>query len=235
MGNLGIIEPLINHAQNKDEYVTTKDHLDCTALHCAAETKNANVMELLISHAKNKDEYIAAGNSSQKTALHCAAQLGRLETVKILFTLSEIASSECINRQCSDGRTPLHYAALAPKNGEVIFFLLQQRADPQLQDKDGNAAWDITLRPRKARSKSSSKKKTLDKGIPDKEIPRDEMDWGNIAAFVLYASDPERSPEEIAEEINEESFEDSSEDNSKQNSEQRRAVDTLDSNVSILI
>ncbi|KAJ8119294.1 hypothetical protein ONZ43_g3724 [Nemania bipapillata] len=140
------VELLISQVGNKNEYVTTVNKFDRTALHYAAHRdEEFEVLELLIKHAENKNQYIDAADSSHWTALHHAVFWGSFGSVKTLIALSENRLPTCLNKQCSRGRTPLHYAAEEGAS-KIVLFLLDKGADARLRHEEGKTAWDIIMR-----------------------------------------------------------------------------------------
>ena len=67
--------------------------------------------------------------------LHLAAHYGWMETI-----IDQITNKKCdTNCKDSDGRTPLHYAAINNHQKVVRYFINKQYCDPMTRDNDGDA------------------------------------------------------------------------------------------------
>ncbi|XP_044261810.1 uncharacterized protein LOC123009499 [Tribolium madens] len=73
---------------------------------------------------------LSGKDSNGLTPLHKASGLGRQEIAQFLVT----QYPSCVNLVDSEGRTPLHYAALVKDNGQMMGFLLQHEADESALD-----------------------------------------------------------------------------------------------------
>ena len=108
-------------------------------LHYAANEGNKDFIASLIGAGADPE----AQNIHKHRALHFAARKGHVEFVKQLFT---IVSDLEVNPQDSDGKTPLHLAAIAG-HLETIRALQAQGAQQNIEDSSKNlpihyAAWD---------------------------------------------------------------------------------------------
>ncbi|KAJ2983391.1 hypothetical protein NUW58_g6255 [Xylaria curta] len=142
-GYYEIVDLLIDHAENRQEYVTKSTDDGNTALHYAAKHPEVEVVDRLINEAGTKDNYIAKVNRNRETAIHLAAHCGNLEVVKRLIDLAE-DKSRCINVKDRDGWTALHYAVYRG-HSDIVSFLLEQKANPSLKNRSKMTAWDIAL------------------------------------------------------------------------------------------
>ncbi len=103
-----------------------------TALHWAAESRNAEMADLLIAAGANLAAVTRLGDY---TALHLAAKAGSGPVVRALST----AGADIHAVTSTGGATPLHFAA-ASGNGEAVTALLDHGADPDVRE----AAWGQT-------------------------------------------------------------------------------------------
>ncbi|XP_053572266.1 ankyrin-3 [Bombina bombina] len=112
------------------------DQYGNTTLHYAARTNNmARVVELL------SDEYsVISRNGSGLTPLHFAAFGGNVGILRLLLSHAPHA----INLQSIKGSSLLHEAVLGA-NTNAVKFLINNRANPNLQDQEGNTPLHIAV------------------------------------------------------------------------------------------
>lgn len=112
-----------------------------TPAHVAAERGHAEVLALL--HARRAD--LAARDAERRTPLSVAAEAGAAQSVERLLEISEDAVAELMRKpgkellDCSQGLSPLHFAA-ASGSLEVVMQFLAARAAVQ-----GNGQGDTPL------------------------------------------------------------------------------------------
>ena len=83
-----------------------------------------------------------------RTALHYVAGRGSIECAKLLLDAARRVSGDdsgagLIDAQDKDGFTPLHLAA-GYMHSDLVLFMLEEGADPELQDKAGRTVVDLT-------------------------------------------------------------------------------------------
>eukprot|EP00397_Hematodinium_sp_SG-2012_P043661 GEMP01048586.1.p1 GENE.GEMP01048586.1~~GEMP01048586.1.p1 ORF type:complete len:383 (+),score=100.94 GEMP01048586.1:27-1175(+) len=110
-----------------------KDNMGRTALHRAVLSENAESVSALVA-ATHVDER----NSFGWTALHSAAKLCCAEIIEILAV-----KKADVNITDSEGRTPLHIAALGRDGGSAIEPLLKHGADARVVTTRGLSAWHL--------------------------------------------------------------------------------------------
>ncbi|KAJ2977804.1 hypothetical protein NUW58_g7696 [Xylaria curta] len=118
IGHSEIAGLLIEHATDKNQYVTMQDNGGQTALHIAAMgDANLEIIERLISEATDKNQYITLQDNCGFTALHFAAKGGEYLVVERLIN-EATDKNQYVTMETRDGRTALHLAA-ARGNFEV--------------------------------------------------------------------------------------------------------------------
>lgn len=111
-----------------------KDINGVTPVLFAADVGRVDILEELIEH----DGDIHHRDNNGRTALIHAASENRRDAVRLLLDYG--ADIDLPN---NDGRTPLLHAVQWPNQWETVQYLLNQGAEPYLQNKTGANAWNI--------------------------------------------------------------------------------------------
>ena len=125
-------------------------------LHFAILAKEPKIVEVLI-HAgidvniTNKSDDIGTAG---ETALHLVAKTGALKFAQVLVT-----AGANVNAKSKSGNTPTHLAAMF-QHRDLIELFLEQGADPQVTNNNGESPWDLC--PYKSSSESQAIKKLFD-------------------------------------------------------------------------
>ena len=112
-----------------------KTKMGDTALHQAADNRQYKLAELLLFHSSDPN----IQQNDGETALHLACFKGDLDMVKLLL----FHKSDPNIQNLTFGKTPLHYA-VDYSYSELITLLISYNANPDLQDKHGKSAKDIS-------------------------------------------------------------------------------------------
>ncbi|KAK3996578.1 hypothetical protein QBC44DRAFT_231340 [Cladorrhinum sp. PSN332] len=147
---LGVIN-LKNDKSNLLEIVDTlegkinmevHDKEGLTALHIAVKHGHQPIAELLVDKGANLNSKTSYGVS---TSLHAAANASRKNHVKLLL---EAGGRSVMNKQDSDGNTPLHYATrrYTRYTKDIVGLLLEYGADRNITNQDGKTALDLAIR-----------------------------------------------------------------------------------------
>ena len=118
--------PLLELLINKNCDLEAKDKYGNTPLQTAIYNNNLPYVKLFISHGANKKCFDSLG----KTLLHQAVENQNMEIIQYLISIGLK-----VNKKDNYHKTPLFYAA---NNEKIIQFLLDNGADPNHTDKDGN-------------------------------------------------------------------------------------------------
>ncbi|KAJ9581061.1 hypothetical protein L9F63_023756 [Diploptera punctata] len=111
-------------------------------LHIAVRYKHIKILRILFERCETK-MHINVGNKTGKTPLHEATQICSTDITNYLLLQGADA-----NALTSNGWTPLMLASskLNPQNLELVTLLIQHKADPFIQNKDGWTALHIACR-----------------------------------------------------------------------------------------
>jgi ankyrin repeat protein len=121
-----MVELLISHGADLE----ATDGTGGTPLHTAVQTGSKAIVEILLTHKAN----VSAQNSiqnGQETPLHLASALGFRSIAELL-----LKNGADVNATDNSGRTPL-FSALQSKDLEMAKFLIANKADVNVQSKNG--------------------------------------------------------------------------------------------------
>ena len=147
LGHIEVLKLLLDRGAAVD--ATTNENW--TALHHAASNGHSKAVQVLLDRGTSID----ATNNEGRTALHeaCASAMEALSSryfgvVKVLFELERgTGTSTSINVADRSGDTALHCAVRNPStNTEMIQLLLDNGANTDLKNVDGETALDIARR-----------------------------------------------------------------------------------------
>lgn len=115
------------------------------ALHYAVNMNNIDFIKELYDQGAYMNLLTKHAHINNVTPLMLAAKKGNVEIMEFLMSCLEVT----INQQDSEGRTALHYAAIANK-GNAYIYLLEQEADDNLIDSSYDRADEIIKRQQKS-------------------------------------------------------------------------------------
>lgn len=137
IGHVGIIDTLVT--EGGAEVDTQTAHFGRTPLHYASQEGHAAAIQILLDHGANIH---ARTFDTGEMALHLAAKSAQPAAVAALLW-----NGSCLNSQCTDGMTALHYAvsydfritdtALVNDSMFVVRYLLENGADIDILDNEG--------------------------------------------------------------------------------------------------
>lgn len=144
--------PVITFFHENKLKLDTRDKRGQTALHLAmgnpfsnAHKKHAEVVELLLKYGADP----TISDNQGVTPLHVAAGLiGQVSAAKAIV---EKGKSVEIDAQDDQGNTPLHRAA-GFANVEMVDYLLKQKANPAIKNKDGLTPLEVAKKSNLTRS-----------------------------------------------------------------------------------
>lgn len=109
------------------------DEENSTPMHAAIDAGHLNIVKVLLKYGASP----IVVNGDQIPPIHLACYQGRIDIVQAMI---EHCGRDIVFSTCSDGQTPLHWAARSIHGGQVIHYLVQQGANPKLVSRDGNTA-----------------------------------------------------------------------------------------------
>jgi ankyrin repeat protein len=118
--------------------IEAKDDNGCTPLHLAVDQFDKNTTKLLLSYGADKE----VKNNDGKTPLNMAFYNSSDEIIKLLENFKNIVK---VHHDLSDGRQPLHDAAL---NGDIeaVRYLLSSDAKVDMKDKHNQTVFHYAAR-----------------------------------------------------------------------------------------
>ncbi|KAF1986185.1 hypothetical protein K402DRAFT_394037 [Aulographum hederae CBS 113979] len=142
--NAKIVEILVTEAlDRKDAFLSARDDINGTPLHCAVHEGRIRVVKKLISLSADKNAFIETKVTHGATLLHFAVSFKKDEQIVAELIKHSTRKGIYVNMQNEHGETALYIAVERKCPSSMISLLLEQGADPGIKEREGISAWDF--------------------------------------------------------------------------------------------